>query len=84
MKEENLMDAKKLIELRKQAEKAVQDMPDGEFKQRARSSQASPKTPMHNLHRVEFLCSRRKAFLRSHNQSARLDPNSALTVGIIQ
>ena len=29
------MDAKKLIELRKQAEKAVQDMPDGEFKLKA-------------------------------------------------
>jgi hypothetical protein len=29
------MDAKKLIELRKQAEKAVKDMPDGEFKLKA-------------------------------------------------
>jgi hypothetical protein len=29
------MNAKKLIELRKQAEKAVQDMPDGEFKLKA-------------------------------------------------
>ena len=29
------MDAKKLIELRKQAEKAVQDMPDSEFKLKA-------------------------------------------------
>lgn len=29
------MDAKKLIELRKQAEKAVRDMPDGEFKLKA-------------------------------------------------
>ena len=29
------MDAKKLIELRKQAEKAVEDMQDGEFKLKA-------------------------------------------------